>query len=53
MLIGASKASQVVDLAGAVKKLEFSAEELAAIEPHAVESGINLWQKPSTDQRPG
>jgi len=52
-LIGASKAAQIVDLAGAVKKLEFSADELAAIEPHAVESGINLWQKPSTDQRPG
>jgi L-glyceraldehyde 3-phosphate reductase len=52
-LIGASKPSQIVDLAGAMKGLVFSAEELAAIEQYAVEGGINLWKKPSTDQRPG
>ena len=52
-LIGASRSEQIVDLAGAVKKLSFSPEELAAIDQHAVEGGINLWQKPSTDQRPG
>ena len=52
-LIGASRPEQIVDLAGAVKKLSFSPEELAAIDQHAVEGGINLWQKPSTDQRPG
>jgi L-glyceraldehyde 3-phosphate reductase len=33
-------------------KLDFTAAELAAIDQHAVEGGINLWQKPSTDQRP-
>jgi L-glyceraldehyde 3-phosphate reductase len=32
--------------------MDFSAEELAAIDVHAVEGGINLWKKPSTDQRP-
>ena len=52
-LIGASKPGQIVDLVGAVKKLSFSPEELAAIDRHAVDGGINLWQKPSTDQRPG
>ena len=25
----------------------------AVIDQHAVEGGINLWQRPSTDQRPG
>jgi L-glyceraldehyde 3-phosphate reductase len=51
-LIGASKPAQIVDLAGAMKGLSFTPEELAAIEQHAVEGGINLWKKPSTDQRP-
>ena len=52
-LIGASHADQVVDLAGAMKRLDFSHDELIAIDQHAVDGGINLWQKPSTDQRPG
>ena len=52
-LIGASHADQIVDLAGAIRRLDFSPEELAAIDQHAVDGGINLWQKPSTDQRPG
>jgi len=51
-LIGASKASQVTELAGALKKLDFSAAELTAIDQHAVDGGINLWKRPSTDQRP-
>lgn len=51
-LIGASRASQIVDLAGAMQKLHFTSAELAAIDQHAVEGGINLWKKPSTDQRP-
>ena len=51
-LIGASRPEQITELAAAVQKLEFSADELAAIEQHAVDGGINLWQRPSTDQRP-
>ncbi len=51
-LIGASRPEQITELAAAVQKLEFSAVELAAIEQHAVDGGINLWQRPSTDQRP-
>jgi L-glyceraldehyde 3-phosphate reductase len=52
-LIGASKPTQIVDLAGAMKNLAFSSAELSAIDQHAVDGGINLWKKPSTDQRPG
>ncbi len=51
-LIGASKPAQIVELAQALNGPAFSADELAAIDRHAVEGGINLWQKPSTDQRP-
>ncbi len=42
-LIGASKPSQVVDCAGAVGNLKFSAEELAQIDQYADEEQINLW----------
>ena len=50
-LIGASKPEQIAELVGALDNLHFSAEELAAIDRHAVDGGINLWKKPSTDQR--
>lgn len=42
-LIGASKPEQVIDCAGAVANLEFSAEELALIDEYADEEKINLW----------
>ncbi|MDZ4100893.1 MAG: aldo/keto reductase, partial [Hydrogenophaga sp.] len=51
-LIGASKPEQITELVGALDQLDFSADELAAIDEHAVDGGINLWKKPSTDQRP-
>lgn len=50
-LIGASRPAQIVELVGALSRLGFSADELAAIDAHAVEGGINLWKRPSTDQR--
>jgi L-glyceraldehyde 3-phosphate reductase len=50
-LIGASSAAQVRENVGALANLEFSAEELAEIDRYAVEGGVNLWEKPSTDQR--
>ncbi|MBN3818275.1 L-glyceraldehyde 3-phosphate reductase [Paraburkholderia sp. Se-20369] len=49
-LIGASRAEQVRENVGALKNLEFSAEEIAEIDRDATEGGINLWEKPSTDQ---
>jgi L-glyceraldehyde 3-phosphate reductase len=42
-LIGASKPSQVIDCAGAIGNLEFSAEELTLIDEYADEEQINLW----------
>ncbi|AOK05650.1 L-glyceraldehyde 3-phosphate reductase [Burkholderia sp. AU19243] len=49
-LIGASRAEQVRENVGALKNLEFSADEVAEIDRYATEGGINLWEKPSTDQ---
>ncbi|MEM5389318.1 L-glyceraldehyde 3-phosphate reductase [Paraburkholderia phymatum] len=49
-LIGASKAEQVRENVAALKNLSFTAEELAEIDRHATEGGVNLWEKPSTDQ---
>jgi L-glyceraldehyde 3-phosphate reductase len=51
-LLGASSAEQIKENVGALKKLDFSAAELAEIDKHAVDLGINLWEKPSTDRRP-
>ena len=49
-LIGASRAEQIVENVGALRKLDFSAEELAEIDRHAQEGGVDLWRAPSTDQ---
>lgn len=46
-LIGASKPEQVVDCAGAIGNLEFSAAELALIDEYADEEKVNLWAKSS------
>ena len=48
-LIGASNPAQIIENVAALDNLAFSAEELAEIDRHAVEGGINLWEKPSTD----
>jgi len=50
VLIGASRAEQVRENVGALEQLAFAAEELAEIDRYATEGGINLWEKPSTDQ---
>ena len=42
-LIGASSVAQLEDNVAAVQRLDFSADELAAIDEHAVESGVDLW----------
>lgn len=42
-LVGASSVEQLTDTLGALDRLDFSADELAEIDRHAVESGINLW----------
>jgi L-glyceraldehyde 3-phosphate reductase len=43
VLIGASSVEQLDDSLGALERTEFSEDELARIDKHAVESGINLW----------
>jgi len=50
-LIGASTPQQIKDNVGALKNLRFSAAELANIDKYAHEGKLNLWEKPSTDQR--
>jgi L-glyceraldehyde 3-phosphate reductase len=50
-LIGASRPEQVRENVGALANLAFSHEEIAEIDRYATEGGINLWEKPSTDQR--
>ena len=50
-LIGASSPEQVREDVGALANLDFSSDELAEIDRYAVEGGVNLWEKPSTDQR--
>lgn len=46
-LIGASKPEQVVDCAGAVSNLDFTAAELAEIDRLATDEAINLWARSS------
>tara|TARA_R110000751_G_scaffold288076_4_gene393382 strand:+ start:244046 stop:245074 length:1029 start_codon:yes stop_codon:yes gene_type:complete len=46
-LIGASRPQQVVDCAGAINNLTFTAQELAEIDTYANEEGVNLWAKSS------
>jgi L-glyceraldehyde 3-phosphate reductase len=48
-LIGASKPEQVIDCAGAVGNLEFTAAELAEIDRISSEEDINLWAKSSAE----
>ena len=52
-LIGASRPSQVEDCAGAIRNLEFSADELALIDQYADEEQINLWAQSSEDDAGG
>jgi L-glyceraldehyde 3-phosphate reductase len=51
-LIGASSPAQIRENVAALEKLAFSADELAEIDQYAVEGGVNLWERPSTDRRP-
>jgi aryl-alcohol dehydrogenase-like predicted oxidoreductase len=48
VLIGASSVGQLEQNVGALERLDFSADELAEIDRHAVDSGINLWEQSSS-----
>jgi L-glyceraldehyde 3-phosphate reductase len=47
-LIGASKPEQVEDCAGAIRNLDFTADELVRIDAIAEEKDVNLWAKSSS-----
>ncbi|EYC50903.1 aldo/keto reductase [Hylemonella gracilis str. Niagara R] len=47
-LIGARTVEQLDDSLDALKNLAFSPEELAAIEPHARDGGVDLWKVSSS-----
>lgn len=44
-LVGASSVAQLDDNLGCLEQLDFTTDELAAIDGFAVEAGINLWAK--------
>jgi len=46
-LVGASSVAQLEANVAAIDRLGFSDDELAAIEPHAVDGGINIWAESS------
>jgi L-glyceraldehyde 3-phosphate reductase len=48
VLVGASSVRQLEDNVAALEHLDFSADELAAIDTYAVEGGIDLWRGSST-----
>jgi L-glyceraldehyde 3-phosphate reductase len=45
-LIGASSVAQLEDSLGAAQRLDFTDDELARIEPHAAEGGVDIWKEP-------
>ena len=47
VLIGASSVAQLDDNLAALDNLSFSDDELARIDQHAVDAGINLWASSS------
>jgi L-glyceraldehyde 3-phosphate reductase len=47
-LIGASSVAQLEANVGALQRLDFSDEELAAIDQQAVDAGINIWERSSS-----
>jgi L-glyceraldehyde 3-phosphate reductase len=48
-LIGASSVEQLEENVAALDRLDFVDEELAEIDRHATESGINIWARSSAD----
>jgi len=46
-LVGASSVRQLEDTLGALQRLDFSDDEIATIDRHAVDAGINIWARSS------
>ena len=51
VLIGASSVGQLEQNLGALDNLAFADDELAAIDQHAVDTGIDLWRAPGRPDR--
>ncbi|WP_057466243.1 L-glyceraldehyde 3-phosphate reductase [Pseudovibrio sp. POLY-S9] len=51
-LIGTSRKEQVIDCAATINNLEFTEEELTAIDQYATEANINLWAQSSEREGP-
>ncbi|SHM54487.1 L-glyceraldehyde 3-phosphate reductase [Rhizobacter sp. OV335] len=49
-LIGASRPEQLRENVAALARLDFSAQELAEIDRHAQDGGLDLWARSSSDQ---
>ena len=47
-LIGASSVAQLEENVAAIDDVEFTAEELEAIDRDAVDAGINIWAESSS-----
>ena len=46
-LVGASSVEQLEENVAALDRLDFSEDELAEIDRHAIDSGINIWSRSS------
>jgi L-glyceraldehyde 3-phosphate reductase len=49
VLVGASSVAQLEENVAAAGRTDFSAAELAAIDRHSAESGINIWADSSAE----
>ncbi|GAA1624011.1 L-glyceraldehyde 3-phosphate reductase [Georgenia ruanii] len=48
-LVGASSVAQLEDNVAALDRLDFTEDELARIDQHAVDAGVNIWAARSSD----
>jgi L-glyceraldehyde 3-phosphate reductase len=44
LVIGASRTEQLEQNVAALERLDFTAEELAEIDQHATDGGVDLWR---------
>jgi len=51
-LIGVSSVAQLEANVGALQKLDFTADDLSAIDRYASEGGLNIWARSSSGARP-
>ena len=49
-LIGASHFAQIEESLNSLRNLHFSAEEIARIDRHALDGGLNIWAESSQSE---